>query len=391
MIRAFEAVGLELEYMIVDAQSLDVRPIADQVLAGQQPEWSNELVAHVIELKNPQPVADLDALAGQFHARIRAMNEALQAHSARLMPGAMHPWMDPREETRLWPHDDAGIYRTYDRIFGCSAHGWANLQSMHVNLPFTGDEEFARLHAAVRLALPILPAICASSPFRDQVAPGPLDCRLQAYRDNARAVPAMNGEIIPEPVSSRAEYERKLLAPLYRDLAPRDPEGVLRHEWANARGAIARFERSAIEIRIIDLQECPAADVALAAVVTDLVRDLYQRGATGDVGTAELARVLWECAVDGERAQITSGRYLRSLGIDAGACDARTVWRHLVRRLHDGRHRATWQPVLAHVLDKGPLARRLVDAAGSNPAREQLVALYRRLCQCLDRNELFAA
>jgi hypothetical protein len=32
---------------------------------------------------------------------------------------------------------------------------------------------------------------------------------------------------------------------------------VLRHEWVNARGAIARFDRSAIEIRVLDVAECP--------------------------------------------------------------------------------------------------------------------------------------
>jgi hypothetical protein len=29
------------------------------------------------------------------------------------------------------------------------------------------------------------------------------------------------------------------------------------HHFANSRGAIARFDRGAIEIRVIDIQECP--------------------------------------------------------------------------------------------------------------------------------------
>lgn len=72
--------------------------------------------------------------------------------------------MDPATESRFWPHGDAIVYRTYDRIFGCRSHGWANIQCMHLNLPFAGDEEFARLHAAARLLLPILPALAANSP-----------------------------------------------------------------------------------------------------------------------------------------------------------------------------------------------------------------------------------
>ena len=82
------------------------------------------------------------------------------------MPTAMHPWMDPATETVLW--DDAtDVYRTYDRIYGCRGHGWANLQSMHVNLPFADDSQFARLHAAIRLVLPLLPALAASSPIAE--------------------------------------------------------------------------------------------------------------------------------------------------------------------------------------------------------------------------------
>ena len=61
-IRLFEGVGIELEYMIVNRDTLDVLPIADELLKtvlgsyGNDYEkenicWSNELALHVIELK----------------------------------------------------------------------------------------------------------------------------------------------------------------------------------------------------------------------------------------------------------------------------------------------------------------------------------------------------
>jgi glutamate---cysteine ligase / carboxylate-amine ligase len=101
------------------------------------------------------------------------------------MAGGMHPWMDPVRETQLWPHAQSEIYRAYDRIFGARSHGWANVQSTHINLPFAGDQEFARLHAALRPIVAILPAISAASPYADGRAPGPLDYRMEAYRSNA--------------------------------------------------------------------------------------------------------------------------------------------------------------------------------------------------------------
>ena len=88
------------------------------------------------------------------------------------MPTGMHPWMDPAREFELWPHGDREIYAAFDRIFDCRGHGWANLQSMHLNLPFADDDEFGRLHAAIRALLPLLPALAASSPFADGHARG---------------------------------------------------------------------------------------------------------------------------------------------------------------------------------------------------------------------------
>src|SRR5690606_34786160 len=129
------------------------------------------------------------------------------------------------------------------------------------------DAEFARLHAAIRPVLPLLPALAASSPVVDGHATGTLDNRLAVYAENCRRVPSVSGAVVPEPVYSRADYETGLLGRIYRDLAPLDPAGTLRHEWVNARGAIARFDRSAIEIRLLDTQECPAADIAVAALV----------------------------------------------------------------------------------------------------------------------------
>jgi glutamate---cysteine ligase / carboxylate-amine ligase len=390
MIGAFQAFGLELEYMIVSRDTLDVLPVAEQVLADAEPDcWSNELVAHVVELKNPQPSADLAALGATFHRQVLDMNQALERFGARLMPGAMHPWMEPQAETRLWPRDEEGIYRAYDRIFDCRAHGWANLQSVHINLPFADDHEFARLHQAIRLALPILPAIAASSPFRDGSAPGPLDCRLQAYRGNAAAVPQMNGELIPEPAATRAQYEERLLQPLYRALAPLDPEGVLRHEWANARGAIARFDRNAIEIRVVDIQECPAADVGLAAAIVDLVGLLYREQPGPVIATHELARILSACIAEGEAARIDSRAYLAALDGGAAPCTAAQLWRRLAQRMSDAPHRPLWQPTLDFVLARGPLARRLLHAAGTLPERERLAELYGHLCECLEKNRLF--
>src|SRR5690606_25183589 len=114
------------------------------------------------------------------------------------LPTAMHPLMLPDLETKLWPHDAATIYATFDRIFGCKGHGWSNLQSVHINLPFRDQDEFGRLHAAIRLVLPLLPGLAASSPVQEGRLSGFLDTRLEHYRQNQKRLPSITGQVIPE-------------------------------------------------------------------------------------------------------------------------------------------------------------------------------------------------
>jgi gamma-glutamyl:cysteine ligase YbdK (ATP-grasp superfamily) len=403
-LHAFAGYGIELEYMIVDRDTLAVLPVADTLLraaAGRTASevergrfgWSNEIVLHLVEIKNSRPDPALEPIAAGFQAEVDAINRLLQPMGARLMPTAMHPWMNPASETRLWPHDQAPIYQAYDRVFGCGQHGQANLQSMHLNLPFANDGEFARLHAAVRLVLPILPALAASSPIVDGRPGGYLDSRMAAYRTAVRRVPSVIGELIPDTLNSRADYEAQVLAPMYRDIAPLDPEGVLRHDWLNARGAIPRFERNALEIRVIDVQECPHADLAIAAAATAVIRSLHDDKWSPPAmqrafATDRLAKILADCIRDADQAVIDDAGYLRLLGLSDRQYRAGELWRHLITRT--GLNRSTfWVETLNVMLDHGPLARRILRALGPDFTQSRLHEVYAALCDCLEGGRMF--
>ena len=329
--RLFERFGVELEYMIVDAERLDVLPVTDRLLhavAGDylsevergRIAWSNELALHVVELKTNGPATCLEGLADEFQSHVRQINRLLQPLGGRLMPTAMHPWMDPHREMRLWPHAHSPVYEAFDRIFDCRGHGWANLQSVHLNLPFRDDGEFARLHAAIRLLLPIMPALAASSPIMDGRPTGRLDNRLEVYRNNAHRLPAVSGWVVPEPVFSREAYQREILQPLYRDVAPLDPDGTLQHEWLNARGAIARFDRNTIEIRVLDVQECPQADLAICRMITDVLQALCQERwlplhRQQAFATEPLHAILLQTIRGAERAVVGDPAYAAAFGL----------------------------------------------------------------------------
>lgn len=406
---AFAACGIELEYMIVDCDTLDVLPVADRLLqhatgaatpvdevARGRFAWSNELVLHLVEVKNARPDAGLASLAAGFQAEVGAIGRLLADFGARLMPTATHPWMDPAHELHLWPHQHADIYMSYHHIFDCRQHGWANLQSMHVNLPFADDAEFARLHAALRLLLPLLPALAASSPVADGERKAALDFRMACYCQHPRRVPALIGQVVPDNADSRAGYEAHVLAPMYHDIAPFDPDGVLHHEWLNTRGVMPRFERNALEVRVIDVQECPQADLAIAAITVAVARALYQErwstlAAQRAMDTGALFHLLQGTIHDAERYVIEDAAYLGLFGVAAARCEAAALWRHLLDACADD---AALSPgavaTLRFILERGTLARRIVAALGGQADRARLQAVYRRLCDCLAAGVLFS-
>ncbi len=403
----FDAYGVELEYMIVGAADLDVRPVADALLRAEAGTtvnevvrdgigWSNELVLHVVELKTAEPVGALGGLAGRFQRQVRDVNARLEPMGARLLPGAMHPWMDPDRETVLWPHGHSEVYAAFDRVFGAKGHGFANLQSAHLNLPFQGDLEFGRLHAAVRLVLPLLPAISASSPVADGRVTGALDTRLSNYKVNQRAIPSISGDVIPEPIWTVADY-RALLERMYRDIRPLDPLGTLQHEWLNSRGAIARLERGSIEVRTLDVQEHPAADLAvitaLVAALRDLVaerdRPLVEQQA---VATSRLVAP-WQRAVrEGGATRIDDAGYLALFGYPRTTATLDELWRHLVNRAWPTGVEPEVVRARDTIMEHGCLAARLVDALGPPPhPRTALREVWSELAACLAAGRSFEA
>jgi carboxylate-amine ligase len=401
----FQGYGVELEYMIVHRETLGVLPVTDALLkaaAGRTVNevrrgalrWSNELVLHVIELKTNGPAGSLEGLAAEFSRQAQEINRMLEPFSGMLMPGAMHPWMDPDIETRLWPHGNRDIYNAYNRVFGCRGHGWSNLQSAHLNLPFAGDDEFGRLHAAVRLVLPLLPAIAAASPVVGGRLTGLLDNRLEVYRFNQARIPSITGQVIPEAAFTREDYRKVILETMYRDIAPHDPDAVLQEEWLNSRGAIARFERNTIEIRLLDVQECPAADLAILQLVVAVIRELVAetrapRQAQQAWHEAQLAGIFTTVLREGRACLIDDPRYLAMFGVDVASMTVGDLWRTLAERLVPRQHEA-W-PALQVIFDEGPLARRLLAALGDAPDRDRLAAVYRELCDCLQEGLLFHA
>ena len=461
--KIWERFGVEMEFMIVDRDTLNVLPRADVPLGkdkdGNQLSdieyddigLSNELVSHVLEFKCAHPKSTFDGLGKRFFHEIRRANKKLEKINAMLLPSACHPFMDPAE-MKLWPYDCLDIYQTYDRIFNCKGHGWANLQSTHLNLSFDGDEEFGELHAAIRLLLPLIPAIAASSPYLDGKYTGYRDARINVYRHNQDKVPEITGQVIPEQAYSYDEYNKKIFDKVKKAIAPYDTEHLLNHFFLNSRGAIARFDRGAIEIRLVDIQECPNADIAIAeleiATLKAIVNGKFAASRSGNAAgssnaagisetagssasseniaansvphtlkeyreflrnfdTTRLAELLNKTVKDAENATIDWAEYLSVFGIDfataptattpaaispavtsVNAVTAGDLWKHIYSVVKNDLTEVS-QSVMEKMLERGTLSSALYKALGDSPTHEAFVTEYKKLADCLAHNRLY--
>ncbi len=404
----FERFGIEIEYMIVHENSLGVFPVCDQMLVaasgGNESEievgnagWSNELVLHVVEFKTKEPVPSLAPVASDLHAAVRQANQLLRPLGGKLLPTAMHPFMDPVRDTELWPNDNAEIYGTFNRIFDCRGHGWSNLQSVHINLPFSGDAEFERLHSAIRLVLPLLPMLAASSPIVEGRLTGKADNRLAYYRNNCVRLPIVTAQVIPENVGTEAEYRRRILEPIAAAVEPFDHQHVLDAEWVNARGAITRFSRGSIEIRVLDVQECPAQDLAIVHAVVALVKALVQEQ------TCSLSQqrgfdeprllTIFEAGVEGgSRALISDQEYLSALGVSLSSANGRLLWELLISQLvKTGLLPTEEAGRLEGFLRQGTLSERIAQRLQASAAPDRIRGTYGELADCLALNAYFDA
>ncbi|TMM30518.1 glutamate--cysteine ligase [Polaribacter aestuariivivens] len=399
----FEVFGIELEYMLTNTKSFKVAPIVDALLTKKNGEltgdvengeiaWSNELVAHVVELKTNGPTNNLDGLSELFHQNIIEINRLLESLDANLLPTASHPLMNPLTDTSLWKHSYSEVYALYNKIFDCKGHGWSNVQSTHINLPFFNDEEFEKLHAAVRVILPLIPALCASSPILEGKITGFKDTRLEYYKTNQKEIPAMTGMVIPENVFNKKDYNSVIFDPINEAIKPFDTDNILEHHFLNSRGAIARFDRNAIEIRLVDIQECPKADIAICVLIIEVLKllvnlDLATLSYQKKWKNTELFPLLNDTIKDAENAVITNVAYLQTFGIQQETT-AKQVWQHLYDLAKPNINKSHYE-ALDTILKDGTLSTRILKALKGDLSETNIKKVYINLANCLADNRLF--
>jgi glutamate---cysteine ligase / carboxylate-amine ligase len=254
------------------------------------------------------------------------------------------------------------------------------------------------MHTAAALLLPYLPALAASSPVHDGRLQPCVDARLAWILQHQARIPETGGRLVPEYVDSFSGYRRDILQPMYEALDAFPHSEPIRHEFLNSRGAVLRFARRALELRVLDTQECVRMDVAIAAFARAALRQLTAEVLAGslippphDVLVADLEA----CIRDGSAAAVSAPHIVGDCG---GACvSARTVLESLLKRAHSSisLDDAGYLALVEDVIAQGSLAERirarLQPFAGSGAVfRAELRSVYGELAECLVSNQPWA-
>jgi gamma-glutamyl:cysteine ligase YbdK (ATP-grasp superfamily) len=280
--------GPEHEFSIVNDE-LKALPIVDRILRDfhgrvvnfvEFPKFTfgKELQLHVVEIRPNTPFESPADFEETMQDAVLTLQDFLRnKYHASLMGTGMHPLLR-LEQTSVWPHRHRQIYQAYCRVFNLKRHGWLNIQSFQLNLPYSDEANGVALHNILAYACAYLPAFAASSPIYEGRFGENVDNRLRFYKGNQKEIPSVTGDVIPEPVYSLSQYKKEVIGKYSLDLAAAGAcSPILGKDWVNSRGVIFRFDRRALEIRVMDEQECIRSDVALSCFIRALARGLMEQ------------------------------------------------------------------------------------------------------------------
>ncbi len=246
-------VGVEEEFSILDAQTLDMLPRFEQLrdAAGGDPvlaeHIAGELISSEIEIISGEGADLHDALARQRDRRRRLFALAAE-QSVALGATGTHPWADYREQ----PIIDTEHYRRVEQ--GLKYVAWRNNTfSLHVHVGVRDLDRAVRVCDRLRPVLPLLLAISANSPYLDGRDSGLHSARTQSF---TKSFPRCG---VPDAFGGWAAYRE------YIEFLKRTNSIVeFTQVWWSVR---PHFSFGTVEVRICDVQATAGESDALASLI----------------------------------------------------------------------------------------------------------------------------
>lgn len=180
---------------------------------------------------------------------------------------------------------------------------------------------------------------------------------------------------------------------MYQAIAPFDRENILQEEWLNSRGAIPKFDYGALEIRIIDSQECPDADITIAKTIFSILKSWCDSGyypTPPEIDTRALKALYDNTLSQGFTTTLNEGQLLEAYQLPKRSMHLRDVWSQLIERVShmlSPKEQTTLESILRH----GNLSERLIRACQGDYSRKTLHRVYQSLIPCLQQNQLFVS
>lgn len=344
--------------------------------------FGKEMQLHVMEIKANQPFKTAPEFEETMHNAVSTLSDIVEKHGARLLGTGMHPLLQ-LSETSVWPHHHRKIYQEYGKIFNLNRHGWLNIQSFHLNLPYKTDGDAARMHNQLANLCTYLPAVTASSPIFEGKEGPDIDNRLQFYKQNQQEVPSVAGDVIPNYITTIRSYKHDVIEVYSSDLAKAGAgKALLNREWVNSRGIIIRFDRCALEVRVMDEQECIKTDVALACFIRAALRGLVANDA--DLLPHEVLVRDFEVVIkNGLNAKVASpnGKTAREV----------CLYYLKIAEANAEIDEKRYLPIIKRRIEQGNLSdiilARVKKRAEKTTFREAIIDVYSILIKCLSGNE----
>ena len=371
-----EGYGLAAGYTVVERATM--RPISAQGLGLQlDSSWALDRWGPGMRLSTDRSEKDITAAGARLWQAVKQCNDLLLERSdAMLLPGGSYPYTPIDERGSL---SGAGEEQRSAPVR--SGQSWTSGTTLEI--PFADDPGFGRLHTAVRMVLPLLPALTASSPFSGGLRSTALSARTASRISGHPAIPQLTGSFIPELALDQADYYRIVLEPIALALADQGLSDRMDYHTVNARAAVPLFDRATLAVDLMDTQECASMDAAVAEMTAAVVQAMKNgRWVSNYLQRAwhesDLLGILNEVVTMGREAVIDNRDFLLMFGKMRESSTAGELWRHLYQQLREELSEPT-RIRIAHILDHGNLAERILRRIGDRPSPETLVSIYREL------------
>ena len=388
-----KVLGPEHEFSIVN-EELKPLPIVDKVIkdfSGNTVDFvhtprfifGKENSLQTLEIKARKPFKTPELFEETMQFAVSTLLEFLnRKYGAHLLGTGMHPLLKP-EDTGIWPHSNQDIIEEYKRIFNLKSLSWLNIQSFQLNLPYFNEKNAINLYNTLAYLCAYLPAISASSPICEgQLGPN-IDNRLYYYKMMMQEIPSVAGDVVPEHISSIRQLQTEVVKKYSQDLANAGAgKEILYKEWTNLRSTIFRFNREAIEIKIMDEQECIKSDVALSCFIRATVRGLLAE---------ENELPPHHLLVNDYNSIVKNG--LSAKVFHPNGETARQVCQHFLglasKYANQNEKKYLW--IVKKRIEQGNLSElirnRVATKAQKTTFKEAVLNVYLKLVECLSRNE----